>query len=77
MGPRTIDIDILLFNDAIINEPDLIIPHPHMMQRRFVLTPLAELAPALIHPVLHSTIQELLNACEDPLPVQLYTNSII
>jgi 2-amino-4-hydroxy-6-hydroxymethyldihydropteridine diphosphokinase len=77
MGPRTIDIDILLFNDAIINEPDLIIPHPHMTQRRFVLTPLGELAPTLIHPVWHASIEELLNACQDPLPVQLYTNSLI
>jgi 2-amino-4-hydroxy-6-hydroxymethyldihydropteridine diphosphokinase len=59
-GPRLIDIDILLFGNAVVESPDLEIPHPRMTERRFVLAPLAELAPDLRHPVLKSTIRELL-----------------
>ncbi|HZQ95198.1 MAG TPA: 2-amino-4-hydroxy-6-hydroxymethyldihydropteridine diphosphokinase [Candidatus Sulfotelmatobacter sp.] len=59
-GPRIIDIDILLFGMAVVNEPELIIPHPAMAKRRFVLEPLAEIAPSLMHPVLNKTIRELL-----------------
>lgn len=61
-GPRSIDIDILLFGDEVVSSPDLTIPHPAMHQRRFVLEPLAEIAPDAQHPVLNKTIQELLNA---------------
>ena len=61
-GPRSIDIDILLFGDTIINYPELTIPHPAMHQRRFVLEPLAEIAPELLHPVLKKTIGELLDS---------------
>jgi len=61
-GPRSIDIDILLFGDRTINSPKLTIPHPAMHQRRFVLEPLAEIAPAVLHPVLKKTIRELLDA---------------
>jgi 2-amino-4-hydroxy-6-hydroxymethyldihydropteridine diphosphokinase len=61
-GPRTIDIDILLFGDTIINSPELTIPHPAMHQRRFVLEPLAEIAPEIAHPVLKKTIRELRDA---------------
>jgi len=61
-GPRAIDIDILLFDEAILDSPALTIPHPAMHQRRFVLEPLAEIAPEVRHPVLEKTIRELLEA---------------
>jgi len=60
-GPRSIDIDILLFGDKIIDSPELTIPHPAMHQRRFVLEPLVEIAPKVIHPRLKKTIGELLD----------------
>ena len=57
---RTIDLDLLLYGDLVMEEVDLIVPHPRMTTRRFVLEPLAALAPGLRHPVLHVTIEELL-----------------
>jgi 2-amino-4-hydroxy-6-hydroxymethyldihydropteridine diphosphokinase len=59
-GPRTIDIDILLYGDAVIDSPELTVPHPRMAERRFVLEPLAELAPDLRHPVTRRTVREML-----------------
>jgi len=64
-GPRLIDIDILLYGDQQVSEPDLEIPHPRMAERRFVLEPLAELASALRHPVTGKTVQEMLVKVKD------------
>ncbi|HLK65689.1 MAG TPA: 2-amino-4-hydroxy-6-hydroxymethyldihydropteridine diphosphokinase [Bryobacteraceae bacterium] len=61
-GPRTIDIDILLYGKAVVETENLQIPHPRMGERRFVLAPLAELAPELRHPVTHKSIREMLDA---------------
>lgn len=61
-GPRVIDIDILLFDEAIIETNGLTVPHPAMHRRRFVLEPLAEIAPDIVHPVLKRTIRELVDA---------------
>jgi 2-amino-4-hydroxy-6-hydroxymethyldihydropteridine diphosphokinase len=59
-GPRLIDIDILLYGNAVVKSEDLEIPHPRMTERRFVMAPLAELAPDLRHPVSKHTVRELL-----------------
>ena len=69
-GPRTIDIDILLYGNLILNEERLQIPHPRMKDRRFVLEPLTEIAPDLVHPVFQKTIASLLMECTDPLDVR-------
>jgi 2-amino-4-hydroxy-6-hydroxymethyldihydropteridine diphosphokinase len=69
-GPRKIDLDILLYGDETISAPDLQIPHPRMLQRRFVLTPLAELAPKLKHPGWTDAAAALLDRLADPSQVR-------
>ena len=68
-GPRTIDLDILLYGQHTIVETDLMIPHPRLHLRRFVLTPLAEIAPTWHHPTLKQSIMELLHSVDDPTHV--------
>lgn len=58
-GSRTIDIDILFYGNEVINEPDLVVPHPQLHNRKFTLAPLAEIAPGYIHPVLLQSIAQL------------------
>ncbi len=64
-GPRTIDLDILFFNEDIIDTPRLKIPHPFLHQRRFVLEPLSEIEPSLVHPVLKQPVVSLLQQLQD------------
>ena len=69
-GARIIDIDILFYNNQIIDGSNLIIPHPYLHQRRFTLVPLVELAPEFVHPVLKQSLKELLNVLTDNLEVR-------
>jgi len=64
-GPRTLDLDLLLMDTLIVNSPQLTLPHPALAQRRFVLAPLAEIAPALVHPALGKSIASLLAELHD------------
>jgi 2-amino-4-hydroxy-6-hydroxymethyldihydropteridine diphosphokinase len=70
-APRTLDLDILLYGNVVIGREDLIIPHPRLAERRFVLEPLAQIAPEFVHPVLGRSIQSLLEACPDPSEVRI------
>ncbi|MFM6970357.1 MAG: 2-amino-4-hydroxy-6-hydroxymethyldihydropteridine diphosphokinase [Sediminibacterium sp.] len=69
-GPRTIDLDILMIDDLVLNTEKLTIPHPQMQNRRFALLPLIEVAPTLIHPLFDQSIEVLLQNCPDTLDVQ-------
>ena len=64
-APRTIDLDILLLGTSVLSTPELIVPHPRFHQRRFVLEPMVEIAPDVIHPVMGKTMRELLIDCRD------------
>lgn len=69
---RPIDIDILYYDDLLVDDPDLTLPHPRLHLRRFTLMPLCDVAPAFIHPVLKLSNVELLERCEDTLMVKRY-----
>jgi 2-amino-4-hydroxy-6-hydroxymethyldihydropteridine diphosphokinase len=74
-APRTLDLDILLFGDIVMNMEELIIPHPRLADRRFVLEPLAQIAPEVMHPILKKTIKELLDSCQDPSEIRILDES--
>ncbi|HTS65669.1 MAG TPA: 2-amino-4-hydroxy-6-hydroxymethyldihydropteridine diphosphokinase [Candidatus Acidoferrales bacterium] len=74
-GPRTIDVDILLFGSAVMRTPELEIPHPRLAERRFVLVPLADLEPGLRHPVTHRTVREMLAELADTVVVRPWKRS--
>lgn len=63
-GPRLIDIDILFYDDLVLETPDLIIPHPRLHERGFVLLPLMDIAPDLVHPVKKKSIREMIGLCD-------------
>jgi 2-amino-4-hydroxy-6-hydroxymethyldihydropteridine diphosphokinase len=71
-GPRTLDVDILLYDDWILEAEDLVLPHPRLEERRHVLVPLAELAPGRVLPVSHRTVQEALNHVKDSSQVKFH-----
>jgi len=71
-GPRLIDIDILFYDDLVIRTPSLEIPHPRLTERAFVLVPLVEIAPDLLHPVLKLTVREILEKAEGLEEVRPY-----
>jgi 2-amino-4-hydroxy-6-hydroxymethyldihydropteridine diphosphokinase len=71
-GPRIVDLDIIFYGSIVLRTPEIEIPHPRMAERRFVLVPLAELAPTLVHPVHHATIAELLAVTRDQSMVRIW-----
>jgi 2-amino-4-hydroxy-6-hydroxymethyldihydropteridine diphosphokinase len=71
-SPRLIDIDLLFYDDSIINTKTLVVPHPKLADRRFVLIPLCELVPSFRHPVLNITLEQLLTQCKDTSDVRIF-----
>ena len=71
-GARTLDLDILFIENLIINEPNLIVPHPEIQNRNFTLKPLNEIKPNFIHPILNEKITILLDICPDKLSLKIY-----
>lgn len=74
-GARNIDIDILFYEQQVINTPELIVPHPRLHQRNFVLLPLSEISPNWIHPILNKNIMALVTSCSDELPAKIIVKS--
>lgn len=75
-GARTIDIDIVYFDNKIVDLDNLKIPHPRIAERRFVLVPLNEVAPEFVHPIFKKTNAQLLQECVDPLDVKTFTEAV-
>lgn len=71
-APRTLDLDLLFYGQHHIHHPNLVVPHPDIAARRFVLRPLHDIDPDFIHPALGRSVRELLAACPDPLPVRRF-----
>ncbi len=76
-GPRIIDLDILLYGQRVMETAELILPHPKLHLRRFVLVPMAEIAPDAVHPTLHQTVDELLNKIKDNYRVRRLPPSLM
>ena len=74
-GPRTMDIDLLLYGDRVVNEDTIQVPHPQLQKRRFVLVPLAEIAPLVNIPGSGRTVREALKLCPDSGSITLYRNN--
>ena len=75
-GAREIDIDILLYDDRTVSSDRLTIPHPRMHERKFVLLPLEQIAPGLIHPLSKRSVRELIESCEDDSVVRPYSEKV-
>lgn len=75
-GPRVIDLDILLYDDRTLDKDGLVIPHPRMHERLFVLAPLSEIAPSVVHPVSGKTIGELARSLRNPEQVEIYEKAL-
>ena len=75
-GPRCIDLDLLLYDDRILNEPDLVVPHPGIPDRGFVLVPLCDIAPDLMHPVLRQPVRRLLERIRGSAQVRPWPHTL-